>query len=235
MALSSPNLDAASNGMQNITGALEQQFEGFVLFEPATIANTEWQVLQSPMLPPGDPAVGYAIVGEDLIIAFGNRSMQAAVNGSDSPITAEPRFQTVLDALASPNTGVFYADMAATLELFDTTGVSAEIPTDEELVEAEEVRRNLEPLRALGGATQPALDETGVVHLRLFFYIEEPESDPADEPEAPTDEQDAPVDEPVVPEGEPGQPEGEGEPEEPGEPGQPEGEPGEPEGEPGQP
>jgi hypothetical protein len=170
VSLQTPNLSAAEEGMQNIAEVAEIQSGGMLIFTEATLGNNTWQAFQLP----GNeqPLGGYGTVNDEIVIAFGNNAMTAAATGSESPITSTPAFQAVLSSLPDPNTGVAYINVPDTYDTLDSLGTFVEPPTDEQLAQQEELRRNIEPVRGIGAAAAPGFNENGVARTRMFVYIQ---------------------------------------------------------------
>jgi hypothetical protein len=170
ISLQTPDIAAAEQGMQNIADVVEIQSDGMLIFMDTTLANTTWQAFQLP----GNeqPLGGYATVNDEMVIAFGNNAMTAAATGSESPITNTPAFQAVLSSLPDPNTGVSYVNVPDTFDTLDSLGTFVEPPTDEQLAQQEELRRNIEPIRGIGGAASAGFGENGVARTRMFVYIQ---------------------------------------------------------------
>lgn len=155
--------EAAESGIENIASAIEMQMGGFLVFETTSVANTDWQAIADPST--GEVAAGYGFVEDDLVIAFGTNAMEAAVTGSEDPITTNERFSAVMSSLPEPNTGVFYIDITDTITVIDEAGVGTTPP------EVEEAQERIEPLQAAGASAEPGFNDEGVAHTRLFVYI----------------------------------------------------------------
>jgi hypothetical protein len=179
VSLQTPNLTAAEEGMQNIAEATEIQSGGMIIFMETTLGNIAWQAFQFP----GNeqPLGGYGVVNDEIVIAFGNNAMTAAATGSESPITNTPAFQAVMSSLPDPNTGVSYVNVPDTFDTLDSLGTFVEPPTDEQLAQQEELRRNIEPIRGIGGAATSGLDENGSARTRMFVYIQPVEGGQGDQ------------------------------------------------------
>jgi hypothetical protein len=88
--------------------------------------------------------------------------METAVNGGESPISGDARFQELLNNLPAPERGMVYMDIQKMAELAEDTGADVE----------EDVREGISSLQSLGMSGNPS-DNPGVIRARLFLYIAE--------------------------------------------------------------
>lgn len=156
---------AAQAGMEKIGVVLQQAGASFGMqLSDESIGNGSWTVLKGP---DGSQNMGgYGFTPDDLVIAFGDQAIQLA-GGAPAVITDDAAFQDVRGNLADPNGGMLYMDVE------DMLRVSAEndfLPPD---FATSDAGRAVEPIRAVGAAGVPGLNERGVAHGRLFVYFGE--------------------------------------------------------------
>ncbi|MFL5805643.1 MAG: DUF3352 domain-containing protein [Roseiflexaceae bacterium] len=166
LALKPKDKGAAEAGMKKIGDALQKLGEGQgVAFEEQTIGGVSWQVIKEQQ---GDQVMGgYGFAGDELVIAFGNNSLEAA-GGKDTPVTEDASFKLINGKLANPNAGIFYVNVTSAVELADQIGVGSEDTPEEQ-----EFRKNIKPIKGVGLAAAPGIDDKGVARARLFIYIGE--------------------------------------------------------------
>jgi hypothetical protein len=149
--------EAAETGINNITDVIENLGMDIPTED---IAGVEWWMIQEPDTE--QTYGGYGFVGDDLVIAFGEGTMETAVNGGESPISGDARFQELLNNLPAPERGMVYMDIQKMAELAEDTGADVE----------EDVREGISSLQSLGMSGNPS-DNPGVIRARLFLYIAE--------------------------------------------------------------
>jgi hypothetical protein len=108
---------------------------------------------------------GYGFAKDELVIAFGMNALEAA-GGAPASIADEASFKLVNSKLANPNSGVLYVNVTNAVELADQLGVGAEDTPEEQ-----EFRTNVKPIKAVGFAAEPGIDQNGTARARLFIYI----------------------------------------------------------------
>ena len=166
LAIKPKDKGAAEAGVKKIGDVLKQMGEGQgIAFEEQTIGDVAWQVVAEPESQ--QVFGGYGFAKDELVIAFGKGSLESA-GGKDAPITDDASFKLVADKLAKSNSGVFYLNVTSAVELADQLGVGSEDSPDEA-----EFRKNIKPIKAVGLAAEPGLDQNGVARARLFIYIGE--------------------------------------------------------------
>jgi Protein of unknown function (DUF3352) len=166
LAIKPKDKGAAENGMQKINDAVQKLGGGDgVAFEDETIGGVSWHVIKEPQNQ--QTLGGYGFAGDELVIAFGNSSLEAA-GGKDTPITDDASFKLVNGKLANPNGGVFYVNVTNAVEMADQMGVGREDTPEQQMF-----HKNIKPIKALGIAGAPGIDEKGVARARLFLYIGE--------------------------------------------------------------
>jgi hypothetical protein len=166
LALKPKDKGAAEAGVKKIGDVLKQFGEGQgIAFEEQTIGDVSWQVVKEPQ---SDQTMGgYGFVGDELVIAFGNTSLEAA-GGKDTPITEDASFKLINGKLANPNSGVFFVNVTSVVDIVDQMGIGSD-----DSPEQEEFRKNIRPIKAVGLAAAPGLDDQGLAHARLFIHIGE--------------------------------------------------------------
>jgi hypothetical protein len=157
---------AAEKGMAKIGVVLQQMGSSQgIEFEEQNIGGVDWQLIKEPQS--GQTFGGYGFDGDELVIAFGESTLESAASPA-APITDEASFKLVNGKLANPNAGVFYVNVTSAVEIADQLGVGAEGTPEED-----EFRKNIKPIKAVGVAASPGLDEKGVAKARMFIYIGE--------------------------------------------------------------
>jgi hypothetical protein len=166
LALKPKDKGAAEAGVKKIGDVLQKFGEDQgIAFEDETIADVSWHVVKDQQ---GQQVFGgYGFAKDELVVAFGKGSLESA-GGKDAPITDDPSFKVVTDKLAKSNSGVFYVNVTSAVEMADKLGVG-----DENSPEQVEFRKNIKPIKAIGLAAEPGLDQNGVARARLFIYISE--------------------------------------------------------------
>jgi len=166
LALKPKDKGAAQNGVDKIGVVLKQmgQSQG-ISFEEEQIGDVAWQVVKEPQSQ--QTLGGYGFTKDELVIAFGKGSLEAA-GGKPTPITDDASFKLVSGKLATPNSGMFYVNVGSAVEMADQFGVGAEDTPEEQ-----EFRKNIKPIKAIGFAGEPGLDQNGTAKARLFIYISE--------------------------------------------------------------
>jgi hypothetical protein len=167
-ALSVEDVAAAEAGMGEIATVLEMQAGGMATFESVTVGGADWQAIANPA-DPTNTVGGYAFIDGEFILAVGNNAMTSAAGEVSRPISEDNRFQTVSSYLPSPNSGIWYFDVQEMIDVAEATGVSPTTPEEEEMIQ------NVRPIRAIGIAGTPGVNEEGIGRGRIFVYIEAPE------------------------------------------------------------
>ena len=103
--------------------------------------------------------LGMLAIGIALGRGFNTRSEEIE---PPAPITDEASFKLVNGKLATPNSGMLYVNVANAVELADQLGVGSE---------DEDVRKNIKPIKAVGFAADPGIDQNGTARARMFIYI----------------------------------------------------------------
>jgi hypothetical protein len=166
LAIKPKDKGAAEAGVAKIGDVLQQMGEDQgIAFEEQTIGGISWQVVAEPESQ--QVFGGYGFAKDELVIAFGKGSLEAA-GGTDAPITDDASFKLVTDKLPKSNSGVVYLNVTNAVELADQLGVGSEDSPEEA-----EFRKNIKPIKAVGLAAEPGLDQNGVARARLFIYIGE--------------------------------------------------------------
>jgi hypothetical protein len=166
LAIKPKDKGAAEAGVEKIGDVLRQMGEGQgIAFEEQQIGGVSWQVIAEPESQ--QVFGGYGFAKDELVIAFGKGSLESA-GGKDAPITDDPSFKLIADKLAKSNSGVFYVNVTSAVELADQLGVGSEDSPEEA-----EFRKNIKPIKAVGLAAEPGLDQNGVARARVFIYIGE--------------------------------------------------------------
>jgi hypothetical protein len=167
-ALGVEDVATAEAGMGEIASALEAEAGGMATFESATVDGVEWQAIANPA-DPASPIGGYAFIDGEFILAVGNNAMTIAAGEVSMPISEDNRFQTVSSYLPSPNSGIWYFDVQEMIDVAEAAGVSPTTPEEEEMIQ------NVRPIRAVGIAGTPGVNDAGVGRGRLFIYIDAPD------------------------------------------------------------
>jgi Protein of unknown function (DUF3352) len=164
LAIKPKDKAAAEAGVKKIHDVVEKFGEGQGIgFEEQQIGDVSWQVISEP---DSQQAVGgYAFAKDELIIAFGKSTLESA-GGKDAPITDDPNFKLVTDKLVKSNSGVFYLNVTSAVDMADQMGVGSE-----DSPEQAEFRKNIKPIKAIGFAAEPGLDQNGISRTRMFVYI----------------------------------------------------------------
>jgi hypothetical protein len=157
---------AAEKGIAKIGVVLQQvgSSQG-IEFEEQNIGGVDWQLIKEPQS--GQTFGGYGFAGDELVIAFGESTLEAA-GAPAAPITDEASFKLVNGKLANPNSGIFYMNVTSVVDVVDQLGMGSEGSSEEE-----EFRKNIKPIKAIGLAAAPGLDDKGAAKARLFIYIGE--------------------------------------------------------------
>jgi hypothetical protein len=164
LAIKPKDKAAAEAGVEKIGDVLQQMGEGQgIAFEEQTIGDVSWQVVAEPESQ--QVLGGYGFAKDELVIAFGKGSLESA-GGKDAPITDDASFKLIADKLPKSNSGVFYLNVTSAVELADQLGVG-----NEDSPEEAEFRKNVKPIKAIGLAAEPGLDQSGVARGRMFIYI----------------------------------------------------------------
>jgi hypothetical protein len=163
-ALKPQDKSAAEKGMEKIGVVLKQfgQAQG-IEFEEEKVGDVSWQVVKEPQNQ--QVLGGYGFAKDELVIAFGMNALEAA-GGAPASIADEASFKLVNSKLANPNSGVLYVNVTNAVELADKLGVGAEDTPEEQ-----EFRKNVKPIKAVGFAAEPGIDQNGTARARLFIYI----------------------------------------------------------------
>jgi hypothetical protein len=156
--------DAAERGMAKIAEAITQSSDGTTTFAEEEFGGVQWQTISDPASE--QVFGGYGFVQDDLVIAFGTTALTSAGAGGEAALTSEANFTAVNEKLVSPNGGVIYIDMARAVEAYRAAGL---LPEDFDDSDAD---KSLRPIKAIGAAGAPGLDEQGVGRARLFVFIE---------------------------------------------------------------
>jgi len=104
--------------------------------------------------------VGYAFVGDDLVIGVGPKTL-AAMSSPKAPLSGSPAYQAGIKAVPAPNGGLIFVNLPAVVSLAQNQGALSD-PT---------VADRLKPFKAIAAAGAPGIDEKGVAHGRLYFVI----------------------------------------------------------------
>jgi uncharacterized protein DUF3352 len=154
----------AEAGMKKIAAAIEQTLGGQELgFEQEQIAGVDWQVVKEPESKRA--IVGYGFANDSLVIAFGKTALTAASGGRDTPITDDTSFKAVNTKLISPNSGIFYMNVASLMDIVRSSEVGRDLEEDNSAVKA------ITPIKAVGLSAGPGIDKDGLSRARLFVFI----------------------------------------------------------------
>ncbi len=144
---------AAERGMAQIAGALEDLFG--IRLDSIAIGRTQVQGFEDSGI-----FIGYGFNGSDLVIAFGRSAMEAAFDPG-TKLANVATYTNALKAMPSPNSGVFYLNLAAAREL------------NEQLDnQTADVDQRLEPFRAITSSGSVGLDNRGALRGTLLLSIE---------------------------------------------------------------
>ncbi len=147
---------AAQEGMKRIAAAIDKAGGGMFALREEQIGGVAWQVF-GPMQ---QVAVGYAFVGDDLVIGVGPKTL-AAIPSPKSPLSGSTVYQAGLKAVPAPNGGLMYVNLPDILTLAHAQGALSD-PT---------VADRLKPFKAITAAGTPGIDDKGVAHGRLYVVI----------------------------------------------------------------
>ena len=154
---------AAEAGMEKVAAALERSAGDSLSFSQEQIAGADWQAVIEPNT--NDLVGGYAFVGDDLVLAFGARAMDDAVDGAGTPISAEAGYKQSTSVLANPNGGLFYLDVQKIIGLVDAAELGDTID--------DQTRQRLAPIKAIAAAGEPGVSAEGLARARMIVTIGE--------------------------------------------------------------
>jgi hypothetical protein len=159
------DIEAAQAGMENIRIGLEDSMQGALVFEEQSLGGSDWFMVVEPGS--GIGYGGYGILDGAVVIGIAPNSLEAAGEGKNAPISADPRFTTVQNALGSEHNSMLYINVGGALDAAEANGVDlAELDDDVDL------EKNLRPIKAIGLTGKAGISEKGIASSSLFILIE---------------------------------------------------------------
>jgi hypothetical protein len=140
--------DAALSAMDDIADSLSEMG---VVFETETIKGVEMQIFVDPYT--DDILFGYGLTDNYLIIGFTEDALNESAE-PDSPITDDKVFQIVQAKLPKENSGYVYISTQAISDALD-----------------EDMGPWIEPIEAIGMASEVSDPSKGVVKSTIYIYI----------------------------------------------------------------
>ncbi len=147
---------AAEDGMNRLIAGLEMMSGGELGLTDEEVGGVTW----SAFSPEGQALGGYGFVGDDLVIAFGNRAMESAAAPA-SALSSNAAYQASTKVLPNPNGGVVFVNLVEVMALAEEFGG----------IDDPEVMDRLEPFKAITAGGMPGMNDKGVSFGRLFLVI----------------------------------------------------------------
>ncbi|MEI7645247.1 MAG: DUF3352 domain-containing protein [Chloroflexales bacterium] len=155
-ALKTNNKAAAQDGLKRITTAIDTAGGGMLALREEQLGGVAWQVIG----PSQQVVVGYAFIGDDLVIGVGPKTLTAAASPK-APLSGNPAYQVGLKAVPAPNAGLIFVNVPSIVSLSQQMGAFSDLT----------VADRLKPFKAITAAGAPGIDEKGVAHGRLYLVI----------------------------------------------------------------
>jgi len=136
-------------------------------FEKQTIGGHEMNTIPGP--DPGTMMAGYGFWDNYLVVGYQEDALTAGFAAGDDPMANNAHFKAVSSRLPAKNYGYFYLDIDAVRTLIEGTpslGLDTATYT-------KDVRPFIEPLRALGSASDAGSSQNGVMKGTMFLLIAE--------------------------------------------------------------
>jgi len=135
-------------------------------FEKQTIGGHEMNTIPGP--DPGTMMAGYGFWDNYLVVGYQEDALKAGFAAADNPVANSAHFKAVSGHLPAKNSGYFYVDIDAVRTLIETPSLGL---SNESY--ANEVKPFIEPLRALGSASDASSSQSGVMKGTMFLLIAE--------------------------------------------------------------
>lgn len=159
------DIEAAQAGMENIRNGLEESMQGAMIFEEQSLGGSDWFMVVEPES--GISYGGYGIHDGAVVIGIAPDSLEAAGDGKNAPISADPRFTSVQNALGGEHNSMLYINVGGALDAAEANGVDLA-----ELDDEVDLEKNLRPIKAIGLTGKAGISEKGITSSSLFFLIE---------------------------------------------------------------
>ncbi|NJP06092.1 MAG: DUF3352 domain-containing protein [Chloroflexaceae bacterium] len=153
LAITAADPVVAEAGISNMFDSIVSNSDLESLVTTETIGGVDWRAVQDPESP--ELALGYAFVGNEIVLAVGEIGMEQAATGQNNAIANDPNLLAVTGNLPVVNAGLFYLNIEGVLE--DSDGSP-----------------ELNPLRSLGAAALPGVDTTGLSRASLLLHLRAP-------------------------------------------------------------
>ncbi|WP_129629602.1 DUF3352 domain-containing protein [Candidatus Oscillochloris fontis] len=150
---------AAEEGMNRIIEAVDTMSGGELGLTDAEIGGVSW----SAFSPQGETIGGYGFVGDDLVIAFGERALESAA-APTSTLSSNTAYQTSAKALPNPHGGMIFVNLPEVIAVAEEFGGISDPETTDRLA----------PFKAITAGGVPGMNDKGVAFGRLFLAISAP-------------------------------------------------------------
>jgi len=135
-------------------------------FQKQTIGGHEMNTIPDPNT--GKMLAAYGFWDNYLVAGYQEDALTAGFAAADNPVANSAHFKAVSSRLPSKNNGYFYLDIDAVRTLAETPSLGL---SNESY--ANEVKPFIEPLRALGSASDAGSSQNGVMKGTMFLLIAE--------------------------------------------------------------
>ncbi len=159
------NIEAAQQGIQNISDALDQT-GSLPPLEQQTVAGIDMQVMPDFMT--GEMSAGYGFYNNYFTMAYLPASVEALTSAPQNSLTNSPHFQAVKSRLPGNNYGYVYVDLEHTQALIEDQLDDFTRPDYDESVQP-----FVEPMLAVGLAGDSESIGQGISKGTVFFLMTE--------------------------------------------------------------
>jgi len=135
-------------------------------FQKQTIGSHEMNTIPDPNT--GKMLAGYGFWDNYLVAGYQEDALTAGFDAASNPVANSAHFKAVSSHLPAKNYGYFYMDIDAVRTLIETPSLGL---SNESY--ANEVKPFIEPLRALGSASDASSSQSGVMKGTMFLLIAE--------------------------------------------------------------
>lgn len=159
------DIEAAASGLENIRIGLEDSLGGMLVFEEQSLGGSDWFVVVEPES--GIGYGGYGIQDGAVVLGITPNALAGAGSGKNSPISNDPRFNTVQKVLGSEHNAMFYINVSGAIEAAEANGMDLA-----DYDKSGDLEKNLRPIKAIGLTGKAGISEKGIASTSLFILIE---------------------------------------------------------------